>query len=168
VITYQVEQWRDVAPEMTELWQAHWEEVAINRDTIKLAVDHKSYEAFADAGALHVVTARGPNGIVGYHITIVRPHLHYVNDLHGFTDVYYISPEHRQGWTAVKLFKAVERTLAARGVRKIFTGTKLSLDMGRLFERLGFHETERLYTKVLNVPDNSQNAVPCAHGGLPD
>jgi GNAT superfamily N-acetyltransferase len=159
VNTYQEEQWRDIVNEMKVLWPAHWEEIAINRDSIKLAPDYKSYETFADNGSLHIVTARAAGQIVGYHISIVRPHLHYVNDLHGFTDVYYIMPEHRQGWVGVKLFKTVERTLKARGVKKIFTGTKLHLDMGRLFERLGFHETERLYTKVLNDQDDPQHTL---------
>lgn len=160
MITYQVEQWRDAAPEMAELWQRHWEEVAINRDSIKLAVDHKSYEAFADAGALHVVTARSPQGLIGYRIDIVRPHLHYVNDLHAFTDVYYIAPEHRNGWVGVKLIKTSDRTLKARGVKKVLTGTKLHLDMGRLLEHQGYHETERLYTKVLNDQDAPQPSLP--------
>jgi GNAT superfamily N-acetyltransferase len=160
VITYQVEQWRDIVAEMEVLWPAHWEEIAINRDSIKLAPDYQSYEAFADSGALHIVTAREAGKIAGYHITIVRPHLHYKNDLHGFTDVYYIQPEHRQGWVGVKLFKYVEKTLKARGVKKLFTGTKLHLDMGRIFERLGFHETERLYTKVLNDQDSPQTPLP--------
>jgi GNAT superfamily N-acetyltransferase len=149
VITYQVEQWRDIVAELEVLWPRHWEEIAINRDTIKLAPDYKSYGEFADAGALHVVTVREAGKVIGYHVSIVRPHLHYRNDLHGFADMYYIEPEHRQGWVGIKLFKTVEKTLKARGVKKIFTATKLHLDVGRLFERLGFHETERLYTKTL-------------------
>jgi GNAT superfamily N-acetyltransferase len=134
---------------MEALWPAHWQEVAIDHETIKLAPDYKQYEAFADSGALHIVTAREAGKIVGYHISIVRPHLHYKNDLHGFTDVYYISPAFRQGWVGVKLFKYVEKTLKARGVKKIFSGTKLHLDMGPIFERMGWRETERLFSKVL-------------------
>lgn len=149
-------------PEMRVLWPAHWEEIAINRDTIKLAPDYQSYEAFDDSGALHIVTAREGGKIAGYHISIVKTHLHYKNDLHGFTDVYYISPEYRQGWVGIKLFKYVEKTLKARGVKKLFTGTKLHLDMGPLFERMGWHETERLYTKVLNDQDDPQHTVPGA------
>lgn len=149
MITYQVEPWGIVKGEMEVLWPAHWEEIAINRDSIKLAVDHDSYAALEREGALHVVTAREAGRIVGYHISIVKTHLHYKNDLHGFTDVYYIEPAHRQGWVGVKLFKYVEKTLKARGVKKLFTGTKLHLDMSRLFERMGWQETERLFTKVL-------------------
>ncbi|SAK95862.1 GCN5-like N-acetyltransferase [Caballeronia temeraria] len=149
MITYSVEKWQDIVSEMEVLWPAHWKEVAIDHETIKLAPDYRQYEAFCAAGALHIVTAREAGKIVGYHISIVRPHLHYMHDLHGFTDVYYISPEHRKGWVGVKLFKYVEKTLKARGVKKLFSGTKLHLDMGPIFERMGWRETERLFSKVL-------------------
>jgi hypothetical protein len=39
--------------------------------------------------------------------------------------------------------------LKQRGVKKIFTGTKLSLDMGPIFERLGWTEAERLFCKYI-------------------
>lgn len=149
MITYQTENWSDVFPEMEHLWPLHWEEVAGDKDVIKLDPDFESYAALEKIGTLHVVTARSAGQIIGYHISIVRPHLHYRTSLSAFTDVYYIHPDHRKGMVGVKLFKEVEKTLKQRGVQKMFTGTKLSLDMGRLFEHLGWKETERLYTKVI-------------------
>ena len=35
------------------------------------------------------------------------------------------------------------------GVRKIFTATKLHMDQGPLFERLGYRPVERMYAKLL-------------------
>lgn len=149
MVTYQVEDWFDCVAEMKLLWPLHWEEVALNRDKIPLEPDMDSYEAYAKAGALHVVTIRADGKIVGYHVSVVRPHLHYKSSLSAFVDMYYLHPDFRQGMTGVRLFKEVEKSLKARGVQKMFTGTKLSLDMGRIFERLGWHETERLYTKYI-------------------
>lgn len=149
MITYQVEAWSDIVDEMKHLWQSHWEEVAMDHETIKLAPDYGLYEYYESTGALHIVTVREKGSIVGYHISIVRPHLHYANDLHGFTDVYYVHPSKRNGWTGIKLFKFSDKTLKARGVKKVITATKLHLDMGLIFDRLGYRETERVYTKVL-------------------
>ena len=149
MITFAVENWFAVKDEMAVLWPAHWEEVAINRDKIKLNVDYDSYAEFANVGSLHVLVAREAGVIVGYHIRIIRPHLHYRDSLTAFTDVYYINPSHRKGMTGVRLFKEVEKTLKYRGVQKIFTGTKLHLDMSRIFEHLGYCETERLFTKYI-------------------
>jgi GNAT superfamily N-acetyltransferase len=149
MITYQVEAWSDVVDEMKPLWFAHWEEVAMDHEAIVLAPDFKLYEHYEATGALHIVTARENGIVVGYHILIVRPHLHYANDLHAFTDVYYVAPAKRKGWVGIKLFKFSDRTLKQRGVKKIITATKLHLDMSRIFSYLGYRETERVFTKVL-------------------
>ena len=149
MITYQVEPWSRVWPELQPHWDAHWQEVALNRDTIKLNIDWDAYAAYDASGALHVMVVRKDGAVIGYHLSIVRPHLHYKDSLNAFTDVYYIAPEHRKGTVGVKLFLEVEKSLKARGVEKMFTGTKLSLDRGRIFERLGWTETERLYTKFI-------------------
>lgn len=149
MITYAVEDWFAVRDQMAPLWPKHWEEVAVNRDLIPLDPDFDSYDALARSGALHIVVARKAGEVVGYHFTIVKPHLHYRQSLSAFTDIYYIAPQYRTGRTPLRLFEFVEKTLKARGVQKMFTGTKLSLDAGPLFEKMGWTETERLYIKVL-------------------
>ena len=148
-ITFEVEGWSQVKDEMSPLWVGHWEEVALNRDKMPLAPDFANYDAMEQLGMLHIVVARKGGQVVGYHFTIVRPHLHYVTTLCGQTDIYYIAPEHRTGRTPLRLFQFVERTLKARGVKKLFTGTKLSLNAGPLFEFMGWHPTETLYTKYI-------------------
>ncbi len=149
MITYQVENWSDVQKEMAPLWVKHWEEVALNRDKMPLAPDFDRYDFMEQKGFLHIVVARKAGEIVGYHFTIVGPHLHYVTTLCGQTDIYYIAPEHRTGRTPLRLFQHVEKTLKDRGVKKLFTGTKLSLDAGPLFQFMGWSPTETLYTKYI-------------------
>lgn len=148
-VTFAVEDWFAVKDEMAHLWPKHWAEVAVNKDVIELDPDFDTYAAFAKAGMLHIVVARKEGQIVGYHFSVVRPHLHYRRSLSAFTDIYYCSPEHRTGRTPLRLFQFVEETLKAKGVQKMFTGTKLSLDAGRLFEHMGWTETERLYIKLI-------------------
>ncbi|WP_017758043.1 GNAT family N-acetyltransferase [Pseudacidovorax intermedius] len=149
MITFAVEDWFAVRDEMSHLWPAHWEEVAVNRDTIPLELDMESYDRYAMCGALHIVVARAGGEVVGYHASIVRPHLHYRSSLSAFTDVYYIAPAHRTGRTPLRLFQFVEKTLKERGVQRMFTGTKKSLDIGNLFEHMGWTEFERHYVKTL-------------------
>lgn len=149
MITYAVEPWGNFKHEAAELFPRHWREVAINRDTIKLNVDWARYERLDDVGALHVLVARSAGQIIGYWIGIIETHLHYADSLSAFTDVYYIAMDHRKGRAGIDLFKHAERSLKARGVNKIFTGTKKHLDMSRIFERLGYTATETLFTKVI-------------------
>lgn len=148
-VTYTVENWSDVWREMEPLWHSHWQEVALDHEAIPLAPDIDAYNTLERNGNLHLLIARKAGKIIGYHIAIIRPHLHYKHSLHAFTDIYYVSPEHRLGMTGVKLFKEVEKSLVQRGVKKMVSGTKTSLDMGRIFERLGWRETERTYTKCI-------------------
>lgn len=148
-VTYAVEPWSEFKRESLHLWSRHWEEIAINRDKIKLAVDYEQYDTMDAKGELHVVVARCEGKIIGYWLGIVRPHLHYIDSLTAFTDVYFIAPEHRKGRAGINLFKFVESSLAARGVQKMFTATKCHLDMSRLFEHLGFTRTEIVYSKVI-------------------
>lgn len=147
--TYAVEDWFDVKEEMSPLWFRHWEEVAVNKDKIALDPDLDAYDAMASVGMLHIVVVRKEGKIIAYHFTIIRPHLHYKTSISAFTDIYYCSPAHRAGRIPFRMFMYVESTLRAKGVQKAFTGTKLSLDAGPLFEKMGWTETERLYVKML-------------------
>lgn len=146
---YRVERWRDLQGEMMPLLRRHWREIALNHADVPLDIDEDRYNEMDRAGSLHIVTARRDGLLIGYHVAIVSPHLHYKSTLHGLTDVYYIAPECRHGVTGMRLFQAVERELKARGVRKLFTATKLHLDQGPLFERLGYKPIERVYAKLI-------------------
>lgn len=146
---YAVEDWHDLKAEMLPLLERHWREVAMNHAEVPLDIDHQRYDDLADSGALQILTVRRSGRLIGYHVAIVSGHLHYKSTLHGITDVYWIAPECRHGVTAMRMFQAVERELGRLGVRKLFTATKLHLDQGPLFERLGYRPVERLYAKLI-------------------
>lgn len=150
MITYQVEPYSQVIDEVRALLPSHYEEIATDKDVIPLDMHDESYREMEAKGELHVVTVRLDGKIVGYHCTIVRPHLHYRSTLCGFTDVYFLLPEYRRGRIGMGMFDHVEKTLKQRGVVKLFTGTKLHLDVSSLFERMGWTKTEHLFTKVIS------------------
>lgn len=147
--SYQVERWRDLKAEMLPLLHRHWEEIALNHAEVPLDIDHERYDALDESDALHIVTVRQDSDLIGYHVAIVSSHLHYKSTLHGITDVFFLAPEHRKGLTGVRLFKRVEEEMRALGVKKLFTATKVHLDMSPIFERLGFNRVEYLYAKIL-------------------
>lgn len=146
-ITYATEQWPDVVDELQGHWPQHWAEVATHKDKVQLAPNFAEYQRLHDSGQLHVTVARDHGWCVGYLTAIVRPHLHYKNSLSGFYDLYYVEPSHRLWMTGVMLFAEAEKALKARGVERLFTGTKLSKDAAKIFERSGWQETERLFVK---------------------
>lgn len=146
-VQFAIETIDQVLDDMAWLWQVHWEEIALDRAKVPLNPDVDTFRVLEEAGLLLIVTARDGEKMVGYHVTIVRPHLHYKQSLTAYADMYFIHPDYRQGMTGVRLFKYLERVLRERGVDRIYQGTKLHKDMGRLFERLGYKETERLFVK---------------------
>ena len=132
---------------MAKLWPIHWEEVANNKDKIPLDVHFEAYELMAQTGELHIVTARHKGVLVGYHWSIIRPHLHYYSTLHAFTDICFLLPEYRTGMNGVLLMKAFEDTTKVKGVKKLFTGSKVKFDKSPIFERLDWVRSEVVYTK---------------------
>lgn len=153
MISYQLEPYDVCKDEIDALLPLHWEEVALDHDTVPLDKDHAAYQEAADAGVLHIVTMRTDGKLTGYIAGFVRGHLHYKSTLHALTDVFFIHPDHRKGWNGVKLFREYERTLKARGVVKLFLATKLhgDLNISTLLERLGYRLTEKLYSKLLKT-----------------
>lgn len=149
MITFQPEPWASFKYEAASLWPKHWEEVAIHKDKIKLNVDFRQFDLLDSAGQLVVIVGREEGAVVGYWVGFIRPHLHYADSLTAYTDVYFIDPDYRRPRAALRLFQAVERELKRRGAQKIFTATKLHLDHSKLFRALGYTETERLFTKLL-------------------
>jgi L-amino acid N-acyltransferase YncA len=149
MITLQVEPYNDCIGEIDACLHAHWLEIALDRDAVPLDKDEESYQKLADDGVLHIVTVRQDGILVGYIAGIVRAHLHYKSTLHCFTDVFWLRPDCRRGGLGIRLFREYERTLKQRGVVKVFIASKCHLDMSAIFERLGWHRTEVVYTKVI-------------------
>lgn len=144
-IRFAIEPYRQARDDALELMLPTLHAEEVSRGKIPIMIDHKQFEWMDDNGMLQVATARADGQLVGYHVTIVRPHMHRAC-LAGFVDTLYLSPEHR-GITSMKFLKFAEEMLVKRGVKWISTGVRLTKDFGRLMEHLGYTEAERLYRK---------------------
>ena len=149
-VTYAVEAYHDALPEVRELLEEHWREVALDHATIKLDPDYERYASLAASGALHLCTARSNGMLVGYHISLINSHLHYKSSLTCFTDIFFLRKQYRTGLTGYKLLKFFRDSVKKRGVQKIYMSMKLTHEIGPLLERLGFKPIERVYTVVFN------------------
>lgn len=145
LLTYQTEEWPVVIPEMEQLFLEHWQEVGVSKTPPN--PDHATYLAMHENGMIHVTTARHNGALAGYLVAIISNSLHYSGVVHAAFDLYYLKPEHRKGMAGVRLLSEAEKALKEAGVDRMFTGTKKRLDMGLLFERQGWTEIERTYTK---------------------
>ncbi|MGH9931180.1 MAG: GNAT family N-acetyltransferase [Pyrinomonadaceae bacterium] len=148
-VTIQVELWPNLIPDLKPLLPLHWEELANDQKEIPLDPDWCAYMSAHTAGGLHCATVRADGKLVGYQITFLKRGLHYQSSLFAMVDVFYLLPEYRKSGHGVALFKFAEQEFRRIGVKKIFTGTKKHLDLSALFTRLGYTESDIMFTKLL-------------------
>lgn len=151
MLTFATERLSDVRAEAEPLLLRHWEEVALNRDTVALDPDWEAYQRVEDAGAFHVTTARQDGALVGYAAYVIAGNLHYRSLRVAECDIFWLAPERRHGMAGARLLKAAEEHLRALGVNKVILKTKLhgGLDLGPLFDQLGYGAIERTHAKML-------------------
>ena len=149
MITFGLEPWEKVKAEILPLWRLHHADVADPEDVhrIPLDPDWAKYQTAADRGVLQVICGRDQSELVGYVFAFVDTHLHYKSTLCAYVDLYWIRRDKRGHFNGVRMFRAMEKACKARGVKKLFGGTKLWLDASAVFRRCGWKETERLSTK---------------------
>lgn len=144
----------------------HWEEVALDKETVPYAPDYGRYLDMEQKGLFRIMSMRRGGRLVGYNAFFTMPHLHYRFTMHALNDVIYIDPEERRGWAGVRLIMEAEKALARLADPvKIFYHTKLHVaedrgTVGRILERLGYAHVERVYAKVVSgAPANSTPSI---------
>jgi hypothetical protein len=113
-VTFQVEGITDLRHEAMPLLLKHWEEIALNKEVVRLDPDWDGYERLHNLGMLHVTTARADGALVGYASYLLAPNLHYRTMLVAEGDIFYLAIEQRKGTTGIRLLAEAERHLKAR------------------------------------------------------
>ena len=149
MIEFKLENLANVKREAEPLLQQHWEEIALNKDIIKLNPDWRAYAELDRVNALRVFTARKDGKLVGYFVFIVSKALHYADHLFANNDIIFLTKPARKGLTGVKLIKFAIDSLKAEGITKLHINTKAHQPFDPILERLGFEEIERVYSLVL-------------------
>lgn len=144
---YQQEFFSDCYEEAQELLEMHWNEIALNKDVIKLNPDVEQYEDAEASGCLKIFTARDDGKMVGYFALIVQRSLHYMDHAFAHNDVIFLHPEYRKGFAAAKLIKFAVDCMAQDGVSVVTINTKTKKPFDVLLKRLGFEHIESVYAK---------------------
>jgi GNAT superfamily N-acetyltransferase len=148
-LTYRQEFLAEAYDEAQQLLEMHWQEIALNKDAIKLNPDLAQYEEAEKAGCLRIFTARDDGRLVGYFALLVQRSLHYQDHAFANNDVIFLHPDYRKGHAASKLIKFAVECLAHDGVSMVFINTKTHRPFDVLLKRLGFNHIENVYAKRL-------------------
>ena len=148
-LTAQQETFGAIMQELPPLFKRHWEELALNRDTIPLDPDWQRYMAMDVGGVLKITTARCGNTLAGYIFNLVNTHLHYRSTLFANIEMFWLDPAYRGGTFAVKWFRQNDKMLRDMGVQKIVVTTKnhyMAGRVGSVFRRLGYKPIETVWS----------------------
>jgi len=146
---FALENLANVRREIEPLLEKHYDEIALNKDIIKLNPDWEGYARLDAINALRVYTARKDGKLVGYFVVIVSKSLHYRDHLFANNDIIFLAKSARRGLTGMKLIKYAVEALRAEGITKLHINTKAHQPFDPILERMGFEEIERVYSLVL-------------------
>jgi len=149
VPSYQQEFLSSVYVEVQQLIKEHWQEIAVNKDRIKLNPDWDAYEALEKNNRLKIFTAREDGNLAGYFVVITGVNIHYKDHLFAQNDVLYLSKEHRKGFTGIKLIKFAEQCLKEDGISVLNINTKDHKPFDKLLDYMGYNMIERVYQKCI-------------------
>jgi ribosomal protein S18 acetylase RimI-like enzyme len=100
-----------------------------------------------DSGLLAVIDT---GHVVGFCAAVMAPILGSPKALGATELAWYVSPESRGGRYGIKLMQFMEEIAKEAGV-KYFTMVSMhsSMEVGSIYERMGYTKTETAYTKVI-------------------
>ena len=148
-MNFAIENLAKVRREIEPLLMEHWNEIALNKDIIKLNPDWREYARLDELNALRIYTARKDGELMGYFVIMVSRSLHYKDHLFANNDIVFLTKPARKGLTGLKLVKFAMESLKAEGVTKLHINTKTHQPFDPIMERLGFEEIETVFSKVL-------------------
>ena len=149
MFTYQQEFLDTCLSDMDHLLKMHWEQIALNKEKIKLNPDFDAYKELEAQGKLKIFTVRHDKELVGYFVVLVGYNIHYKDHLFAQNDVIYVHPDYRKGSTGANLISFAEKCLKEDNVSVLSINTKVHKPFDPLMERLGFNLIERVYSKYL-------------------
>jgi GNAT superfamily N-acetyltransferase len=134
-----------------ELLKKHWEELALNKDKVPLAIDEARYKQLQDVGILkNIVVYNNQNVAVGYSVLLIQPHLHYSTTVYAAVDVIYIDPEYRNTTLGARLLVAAEKQAKEHGASIVLHHAKPYVPMIiKPLEKLGYSLYEHMYGKYV-------------------
>lgn len=148
MIAFAVEPLRQAWPEMVVLAEKHWKETQAYRHNQPFNPQMERYAHYADQGFFLQFTVRDEGKMVGYGGAYVVPSMH-TQRLIAQEDTWYLLPEYRKGWTAMKFFRFMESECKRRGAEEVMLTVPEGIGTGVLCERMGYKKITAGYSKQL-------------------
>lgn len=132
--------------------ESHWNELANNKDRIKLNPDVDKYQTLMDMGYLHNIAVECEGEIIAYSVVIAQPHLHYSNNVFAMVDVIYVAESHRNSRVGIELINKTEVMAMGLGADVLTYHTKPNHPaIEKILYKKGYSHMENIIGKFVGV-----------------
>lgn len=131
------------------MFEAHWREIALNKQLMALSPDLDAYGALESSGKLFTLCAHEGGSLIGYSVNFIANHIHYSDLLVATNDALYIAPEYRRGGIGIKLIRQTEIAARELGARMMSWHAKENTALCALMARKGYGVQDIIFTKEL-------------------
>jgi predicted GNAT superfamily acetyltransferase len=132
-----------------ELFAAHWDEIALNKQVMELKPDSERYLAMEATGGLLILAAYHDDELVGYSVNFVMRHLHYADLNLASNDLLFVAKDHRKSRLGLQLIKATEQAAKEQGARLMLWHAKPNTALVELMPRMGYGVQDIIFSKEL-------------------
>lgn len=148
-LTFSAESLPAIWPELMDLHSEHWRETEAHRHGLALNPDFDRFCEYERKGQMLQLVARTKGGALVGNIRVYLPKSMHTQTLMAVEDTFYLRPEFRSGFNAIRAWQHMEQCVRALGAAEITTDSKLVNRVGRLNEYLGYKHVANKYHKFL-------------------
>ena len=131
------------------LFEEHYEEIARNKQIMKLKPDEKAYRNLEEANQIFILSAWQDDVLIGYSVNFVLNHPHYADLVLAQNDVLFIKKELRGGRAGLKLIKETETYATSLGCKLMLWHAKENTALSAILPRIKYGVQDIIYSKEL-------------------
>ena len=131
------------------LFEEHYEEIARNKQVMKLKPNWQLYDQMDATGWLYIYLAMQGDVCIGYSMNIMMYHLHYADLRIAQNDVLFVKKEFRGGRLGLRLLKATEDHARSEGCKLMLWHAKENTALDKLLPKLKYGVQEIMYSKEI-------------------
>lgn len=133
----------------SHLFEEHYEEIARNKQVMKLKPNWQLYDQMNATGWLFIYIAMQDDVCIGYSMNIMMHHLHYADLRIAQNDVLFVKKELRGGRLGLRLLKATEDHARSEGCKLMLWHAKENTALDKLLPKLKYGVQEIMYSKEI-------------------
>ena len=139
----------EMLAEASILFEEHYEEIARNKQVMKLKPDETTYYQMEKSNRIFILSARQDDVLIGYSVNFVTNHLHYADLKLAQNDLLFISKDFRGGRLGLKLIRETENHATTLGCKLMLWHCKENTTLSAIMPRLKYGVQDIIYSKEL-------------------